>query len=311
MRVWANVVNKGDIDVNPITNSPIKEAMRQHYHSIAASKETQINNQLRNDCTTVQNDAADMIRSMKHKNSPSGYALCGLALGGGFLFLGDNGFNGFIVGIIIGVVVYICWLFIINKINKELDADKVRIQSEADREVQQLKDKAASQIRTIYAKADQKTQYDIDQYDADVKRNCQMILKKPDAFSVMVEHTVNMFQRMVSHADSASNKKFVETDFTFKVELYGICYKYQSTYSNPKDDFNFDKQRYRNLTTKEECEGLAQAITIMTKSKMKSLYPPNSLNIKVRHIDAQVTLHFKSANKNYIPPRDIYRQGQQ
>ena len=123
--------------------------------------------------------------------------------------------------------------------------------------MQQLEDKAASQVKVVYSKAERKTLQDIDQYDAEVQRNCQTILEKKDIFQPMVDHSVNMFQRMVSHADSGSNKKFVETEFTFKVELYGICYKYQSTYMNPKDDFNFDIERYRNLTTPEECEGLA------------------------------------------------------
>lgn len=292
--------------MNPITNSPIKEAMRQQYHNIAANKEAQITNQLNNDCIAVQNDASNRIRNITYKNKPSGYACLGLAIGIGIFFASMAGGTGFIIGAIIGIGLYFAWVFKINQINSNLDASKIRIQSEADSKVQQLRNTAASQIRAAYNEADRRTQQDIDQYDAEVKRNCQTILKKPDAFAAMVDHAVNMFQRMVSHADSASNRKFVETDFTYKVELYGICYKYQSTYSNPKDDFNFDRQRYRNLTTKEECEGLAQAIAKMTMSKMKSLYPPNSLNITVNHIDAEVTLHFKAANKNYVPPRDIY-----
>lgn len=292
--------------MNPITNSPIKEAMRQKYHNIAANKETQITNQLNNDCISVQNEASNRIRSIVYKNKPSGYWCLGVAIGIGIFFAGMAGGTGFIIGAIIGVGIYVAWIYKINQINSDLDASKIRIQSEADNKVQQLRNNAASQIRAAYNEADRRTQQEIDQYDAEVKRNCQTILKKPDAFAAMVDHAVSMFQRMVSHADSASNRKFVETDFIFKVELYGICYKYQSTYSNPKDDFNFDRQRYRNLTTKEECEGLAQAIAKMTMSKMKSLYPPNSLNITVSHIDAEVTLHFKAANKNYVPPRDIY-----
>lgn len=292
--------------MNPITNSPIKEAMRQQYHNIAANKEAQITNQLNNDCLAVQNDASNRIRTITYKNKPSGYACLGLAIGIGIFFAGMAGGTGLIIGAIIGIGLYVAWVFKINQINSDLDASKIRIQSEADSKVQQLRNTAASQIRAAYNEADRRTQQDVDQYDAEVKRNCQTILKKSDAFAAMVDHAVNMFQRMVSHADSASNRKFVETHFTYKVELYGICYKYQSTYSNPKDDFNFDRQRYRNLTTKEECEGLAQAIAKMTMSKMKSLYPPNSLNITVSHIDAEVTLYFKAANKNYVPPRDIY-----
>lgn len=38
---------------------------------------------------------------------------------------------------------------------------------------------------------------------------------------------------------------------------------------------------------------------------MKSLYPPNSINITLSHKDAQVTLRFRGANKNFIPARDI------
>ena len=35
------------------------------------------------------------------------------------------------------------------------------------------------------------------------------------------------------------------------------------------------------------------------------IYPPNSINISLSHNDAQVTLHFKGANKNFVPARDI------
>ncbi len=291
--------------MNPITNSPIKEAMRQQYHAIAANKEVQITNQVNADCIAVQNEANDKINRIVRKPKPAGEICVGAMIVGGLMFCG-MGWIGFIVGAIMGAILYAAYVYKIEQDNSQLDASRVRIQAEADNRIQQLRNNAATQIRNAYAEADRKTQHDIDQYDAEVKRNCQMILKKPDVFAAMVDHAVNMFQRMISHADSASNRKFIEADFTYKVELYGICYKYQSTYSNPKDDFNFDKQRYRNLTTREECEGLAQAIAKMTINKMKSLYPPNSLNITVNHIDAEVTLHFKAANKNYVPPRDIY-----
>lgn len=292
--------------MNPITNSPIKEAMRQQYYAIAANKEAQITNQLNTDCMAVQNDAASRIQRIVHKLNPSGGVCLGLIIAAAIVGGGIAEMPGFIIGVIVGFGLCVAWFVRIAQINSDLDGNKRKIQMEADSKVQQLRNTATSQIRAAYDEADRRTQQDINQYDTEVRRNYQTILKKPDAFTAMVDHAVNMFQRMVSHADSASNRKFIETDFTYKVELYGICYKYQSTYSNPKDDFNFDKQRFRNLTTKEECEGLAQAIAKMTMSKMKSLYPPNSLNITVSHIDAEVTLHFRAANKNYVPPRDIY-----
>ncbi len=291
--------------MNPITNSPIKEAMRLNNEAVAKNKELQINNRLNNDCIAVQNDAANRIRSIVHKNPPTSTVFWVMSIAGGILLV-ELGFVGFIIGFGLGAGGYAFWIYKIKEYNQGLEANKASIQREADNRVQQLRNDAANQIRMAYADADRKTQQEINQYDAEVKRNCQIILKKPDAFKTMVDHVVNMFQRMISHADSASNRKFVETDFTYKVELYGICYKYQSTYSNPRDDFNFDKERYRNLTTKEECEGLAQAIAKMVMSKMKNIYPPNSLNLSVAHIDAEVTLHFKAANKNYVPPRDIY-----
>lgn len=292
--------------MNPITNSPIKEAMRQRYHNEAVNREAQITNQLNNDCIAVQNDASNRIRSITYKNKPSGYACLGLVIGLGILLACVGGGIGFGIGAFLGVALYVVWVVRTKQLNADMNTRKSNIQTEANRKLGQLRNNADFQIRAAYDEADRRTQHDIDQYDAEVKRNCQAILKKADTFGPMVDHAVNMFQRMVSHADAGSNRKFVETDFTYKIELYGICYKYQSSYSNPKDDFNFDKQRYRNLTTREECEGLAQAVAKMVMSKMKSLYPPNSLNITVSHIDAEVTMHFKAANKNYVPPRDIY-----
>lgn len=292
--------------MNPITNSPIKEGIRQKHHTAAAAKETQINNQLNVDCNTVQANAYNQIQSITYKKNPHISVCLILAIVLGIVFATIDGFTGFLIGAVIGVGVYVLIIVLIRKANSNLDARKLSIQNETDNKVRQLKDNAAAQIRAIYADADRNTQQEIDQYDAEVKRNCQIILKTPKTSEAIVDHTVNMFQRMISHADSASNKKFVEVDFIYRVLNYGISYKYPSTYRNPQDDFNFDKQRYRNLSTQEECEGLAQAIAKMTIGRIKSIYPPNSLNITVSHIDAEVTLHFKSANSNYVPPRNIF-----
>lgn len=292
--------------MNPIPNSPIKERFRQQYEAEAKSKEEQIERKLNIDLANVQNELTSRLNSVTYKNrptmTPGVIMVIVLAIIGGSIASGV----GLVIGIVLAVVLYYLWCKSIKDYNDNMDANKQKMSIEADQKCQQLRNSATSQIRSAYAEADRRTQHDIDQYDSEVKKNCQKILQKPDAFKPMVDHTVDMFQRMVSHADSASNRKFVETDFTFKVELYGICYKYQSTYSNPKDDFNFDRERFRNLSSLEECEGFAQAIAKMTMSKMKSLYPPNSLNIIVGHVDAEVSMHFKSANKNYVPPRDIY-----
>lgn len=292
--------------MNPIPKSPIKEGMRQQHEAQAAAREAQINIKLNNDCNNLQINAQNRISQIHAKPLPTTTPCWVMSIIIGLFIASIGGFIGFLIGAAIGVGIYLFWVNTIKQENGNLEDEKRRIQREADEEANRLKQKAANDIRAAYADADRRTQNDIDRYDAEVKRNCQAILKKPDAFKAMVDHSVMMFERMVSHADSSSNRKFVEADFTYKVEVHGICYKYQSTYSNPKDDFNFDKERYRNLNTREECEGLAQAIAKMTIAKMKSNFPPNSLTITVDHIDAEVTMHFKSANKNYVPPRDIF-----
>ena len=114
-----------------------------------------------------------------------------------------------------------------------------------------------------------------------------------------------MFQRMISHADSGSNMRFVETDFTYQVVRTGIMYSYQSRYTNPQDDFNFDKQRFRNLNSDTECEGLAQALAKLTIRRMNKLYPTLS-SINVGHVDAEVILHFKMPNSNFVNATDIF-----
>ena len=292
--------------MNPIPNSPIKEGMRQQYVSQAAVRETQINNILNSDCNNLQNNARNSISQIHAKPLPTTTPLWIMSIVLGFVFISFAGFDGFLIGAAIGAGIYFFWVYKIKKGNNNLESLKRKIQQDADAEASRLRQIAANDIRATYADADRKTQQDIDRYDNEVKRNFQSILQKPDAFKAMVDHSVMMFERMVSHADSASNKKFVEADFTFKVEVHGICYKYQSTYSNPKDDFNFDRERYRNLNTREECEGLAQAIAKMSIQKIKAKFPPNSLTITVSHTDAEVTMHFKAANKNYVPPRCIF-----
>lgn len=315
--------------MNPIPNSPYKETIRKQYEQQAADEERRINDKLNRDIFAIQQDSREKTKDMKRREYLwedgsigvggiiYGFAMAVVMLG--FIIAGlgmtlsgmGSWFrfrfrNGFYISAFICIVFFLFHCYRVKTKNADMESCRLRIMMEEEDKIQKLRNQAASRINLAYAEADRKTRNDIAQYDADVKKNCRMILKDPDAFSAMVNHVVDMFQRMVSHADSASNRKFVEADLTYIVTQYGIIYRYQSTYSNPQDDFNFDRERYRNLTTQEECEGLAQAIAKMTVGRMKGLYPPNSLNITVSHIDAEVTLHFKAANINYVPPRDIY-----
>lgn len=270
--------------MNPITNSPIKEAMRQQNENDARNKEYQIRNQM----------AANISQIVYNKN-PTGNLWLMFLIGGGIAgAIKGKSFLAFFIGIGIGIFVCVMITVWINKQNADANAKKSKIQQEAEKEIQR-----------VYSEADSRTVQQINAYDNEVKQYCQRILQKADTITSMVQHNTDMFQRMVSHADAGSNMRFVESDFTYKVLVTGIVYSYQSQYTNPQDDFNFDKQRFRNLNSDTECEGLAQALAKLTVKKMMSLYPPNSLHITVSHIDAEVTMHYKAANKNFVAARDI------
>ena len=252
--------------MNQITNSPIKEAMRQQNENDARNKEYQIRNKLNSD-----------IAQIVYKNKFPGGLCTGLAIGFGIVgaIIGES-FTGFLIGVAMGVGIYVLLNVWMNSQNASAEAEKRRLTQEAENEIQRA-----------YTEADQRTVQQINAYDNEVKQYCQRILQKADTISAMVQHNTNMFQRMVSHADAGSNMRFVESNFTFKVQTTGIMYSYQSRYTNPQDDYNFDKQRFRNLNSNTECEGLAQALAKLTIKKMMSLYPPNSLHITVSHIDAE------------------------
>lgn len=271
--------------MNKITNSSIKEVMRQQNKNDARNREYQIRNKLNSD-----------IAQIVYKNKFSEGVCAGLGIGVGIAgaVIGQS-FNGFMIGTVIGIVIYIGLNIWVKTQNRDADALKRRLQEKAEQDVQKA-----------YEEADRRTLQQINAYDNEVKQYCQRILQKADTITSMIQHNTDMFQRMVSHADAGSNMRFVESDFTFKVILTGIMYSYQSRYTNPQDDFNFDKQRFRNLNKDAECEGLAQALAKLTIKKMLSLYPPNSLHITVSHIDAEVTMHYKAANKNFVAARDIF-----
>lgn len=261
--------------MNPITNSTIKEQMRQRNESVARNTETQVRNRLTQELNSF---------SYKGKSQAKPYVIAGIVIG---LFT-------YGVGAIVVAIIY----FMVNQSAASYNAD-------IDNQKQRLQDAANNEIRNAYMMADQKTQQEIAAYERDVKMYAQKVLAKSGSIAPMVDHVVNMFQRMISHADAGAHMRFIEADFTYQVINSGIKYSYQSRYSNPQDDYNFNKERYRDLNSPAECEGLAQALAKLVISKMKTIYPPNSINISLNHNDAQVTLHYKGANKNFVPARDI------
>ena len=270
--------------MNPITNSTVKEQMRQRNEATANSQESQIRIQLNND-----------INKLTYKNCVgiTGFLILGAVIGIVFAAVG-LGFGGFCVGVGIGVIIWAVVNGSVKSYNSSIDNEK-----------QRLTDAAYGKIRDAYTAADQKTVREINQYDSEVKQHTQKVMKNRESIRPMVDHATDMFQRMIGHADSSSHMRFIEADFTYQVVRTGITYSYQSRYTNPQDDYNFNRERYRDLNSDAECEGLAQALAKLVIAKMKSIYPANSINITVSHNDARVSMHFKGANKNFVPARDI------
>ncbi len=315
--------------MNQITNSPAKEAMRFQNESYARGKESQIKqklgteivqirDKLRSDTNIIRTKLREDVARVDEKKDTGS---CLLPVVIGFLC-----FMGFIygvlhknaeIGLIVAIVIYISyriwrksWYAKQDTRKRQLEiaaeTEIERMEAEAEVKIRRLEADANSDIQKLYDEADRQTMQQIDAYNNEVKQYSKRILQKADAIASMVQHNTDMFQRMVSHADAGTNMRFVESDFTYKVTMTGIMYSFQSRYTNPQDDYVFDKQRFRNLNSNTECEGLAQALAKLTMKRMMSLYPPNSLHITVSHIDAEVTMHYKAANKNFIAARDIF-----
>ena len=51
---------------------------------------------------------------------------------------------------------------------------------------------------------------------------------------------------------------------------------------------------------------MAFALARMTLRRMKQVYPAQSMRIEVSHNDAEVAMHYRGTNPNYVPPKDIF-----
>lgn len=162
-----------------------------------------------------------------------------------------------------------------------------------------------SRIAQIYKDCEEEAQREMAVYDAKVKQYYERVIKNEPGLKDMKDHMVMMFGRMIQHASTESNQKFIDAALHYKVVSTAIQFYFESQYTNKNDDYNFDAHRFRNLASLEECEGLAQALARMTVKEMKMMYPPNSMKIDVSHNDADVRLHYRGPNKNYVPPRPI------
>ena len=62
----------------------------------------------------------------------------------------------------------------------------------------------------------------------------------------------------------------------------------------------------RMISHADHGSNMAFALARMTLRRMKKVYPAQSMRIEVSHNDAEVTMHYRGANPNYVPPKDIF-----
>lgn len=213
---------------------------------------------------------------------------------------GSAGFWGFMFGLfILGPIIPGAFMGI-SKLYGYIREKRLKKQLDSMR--QHIKEVEAE----IYSEVDENIKKKLESYHRNVNQVVQKVAANPSNIDPMVDYSVEMFKRMISHADSDSSKKFIECNFMYVVTTTDIKYLYDSEYTNPRDDFNFEKQRFRNLQYDYECEGFALALAQAVSNKMKSLYPPNTLNMSTSNVDAKVTIKFKAPNDNFVVARDIF-----
>lgn len=272
--------------MDPINNSRMKEQMRLNNNAEANRKASEIDSRVLRE-----------INALKPEKKPeaTGYIIGGVLLGwviGAF----TGGLIGFVVGFLIPIGM---WGAACGKVNDT--------NANIERRVKEIQAKGNADKKKAQKEEDMKTQKEAAAYDTEIRKYCDRAMAKADLFTPMIDHQEMMFQRMISHADHGSNMAFVEADLVYTVINTGITYTYHdSRYSNSIDDFNFSKKRFRDLHSPEECEGLAFALARMTLRRMKQVYPAQSMRIEVSHNDAEVTMHYRGANPNYVPPKDIF-----
>lgn len=265
-------------------NSPVKEGFRALAENEARREESEIHQRLQSD-----------ISSQTYSKKLTGGAYGGAAVVCAILGAVMAGLDGFLFGAILGALIILGVNVAIASSNKRVDGRKEQMTKDAE-----------DKIADAWHRAQQRYQSQCDKYDADVRGNSKKILGNAKNVSPMVDHSVDMFERMISHSDSGSNRKFIEADFTYKVGNTCITYSYNSRYTNSMDDFDFSRERFHNIGSAAECEGLARALAKLIIAKMMTIYPEATTTISLSHVDAEVTLHFKGANKNFVPARDIF-----
>ena len=269
--------------MEPITNSVVKEKIRLQFENEAKNKELIIK--------TRVNENISKIRILS-KPEPKYFLIIGFALGVFSAFF--YGLGMVIRGPILGGIVWLIIYLFIGILNKKSMDKRLKMRQNAEEE-----------IRKIYLECEQKTKDAIEKYEQDVKEYCKKALQSKSIDS-MTDRTVLVIEKMISHADSRPHIKIVEANLNYIVTKDKIEYLYNSEHTNVHEDFNFEIERFRNLQSDAECEGLAQALLRLSIPRIKAKYGKGARLSLVSHNDANVIVHFSMPNINYQTGKDVF-----
>ena len=277
-------MNKLQVNINEFSNIDIRTQIKNNILQEGETKKTAIKEELDKSKTEIKKDYVNT----------DAYLAVVTVLG-----IVAGSISGLIAGMVLGLVVALLVIFVGARVNDVIKNEKYR------KKIKNIEAYADNQIKKVDEEVTKQVENEIRAYDDNVKNTYLKIISTPANIDTMIDYSIQIFKRMISHADSDSNMKFIECNFKYIVTTTEIKYWYDSEYTNPRDDFNFSKQRYRNLHYEYECEGLALALAQAVSNKMKTLYPPNTLKITISNEDAKVVMNFKAPNENFVVARDI------
>ena len=277
-------MNKLQVNINEFSNIDIRTQIKNNILQEGETKKTAIKEELDKSKTEIKKDYVNT----------DAYLAVVTVLG-----IVAGSISGLIAGMVLGLVVALLVIFVGARVNDVIKNEKYR------KKIKNIEAYADNQIKKVDEEVKKQVENEIRAYDDNVKNTYLKIISTPANIDTMIDYSIQIFKRMISHADSDSNMKFIECNFKYIATTTEIKYWYDSEYTNPRDDFNFSKQRYRNLHYEYECEGLALALAQAVSNKMKTLYPPNTLKITISNEDAKVVMNFKAPNENFVVARDI------
>lgn len=183
----------------------------------------------------------------------------------------------------------------IEILNENLDAESKKIIEELQQEFAREERKLKDAILKIYNAADQQTVKELEAYDREMNAFANNVLSQNAKFSPMVDAIVNVFKDLKAEVKYETLIKF---DLKYKVTPTEIIFDCGSSQQSSRN-YNFFKEGFSELSKDSECEGMAKALLMLTKTRIAKISPTMALSFD--HIDSQVTVHFKGVNPNGRP----------